>query len=415
VSSASVMTDVIAYEDELLWDTMGFIMPVMFRNRVLGFLGLGTKGRFGPPDEEEFRVFRLLGLSIGICIQNMIAGKRAIREQIRAERSGTVVFPRVQEEAVPEPGSEPIIGRSTGIQHVLRVCDRAAETDASVLITGESGTGKELLAKRLHSRSRRSAAPFVPIHCSAIPATLIESELFGYKKGAFTGAVADRRGLLETASGGTVFLDEIGDLDPLVQVKLLRVLEERRLTPIGGRTEYDVDFRLVAATNVDLAAAVLEKRFREDLLYRINTVQLHSPPLRERPDDISLLAQSFLQEAAARHGKAVAGFDDEVVRMFAHYGWPGNVRQLMNAVEHAVIMADDQLICRSDLPEELVRPAQDLLRHHLTTLPELVARFEQEQVIRPLEGSDGNRVRAGRSLGVNRNRRNYLLRKYGIR
>lgn len=250
-----------------------------------------------------------------------------------------------------------LIGESQPMQRVFELIERVASTDVDVLIQGETGTGKELVACALHERSRRSTERFVPVDCGAIPEALLESEFFGYEKGAFTGAQARTIGLLEYANKGTFFLDELGELPAQLQSKLLRALQEREIRRIGGKNQIPVDLRIVSATARDLASEVANGQFREDLFYRINVVQIALPPLRERGDDVLLLAEHFRERCGRELGKAVAGFDDEVLEVLRAYNWPGNVRELMNVIRRGIAMARTDRIAVDDLPDHLVLAA----------------------------------------------------------
>jgi transcriptional regulator with GAF, ATPase, and Fis domain len=241
------------------------------------------------------------------------------------------------------------IGCSPAWREAVRVAELAAQTDASVLICGETGTGKEVLARFIHCRSRRAGGPFVAVNCGAIPESLLETELFGHEKGAFTGAVGARVGKFEAADGGTVFLDEVGDMSPAMQVKLLRVLQERTFERVGGNRPVRVDVRIIAATNRDLRQLVREGRFRADLFYRISVVPVWLPPLRERPEDIPLLARHFLEKHRARYGKAVTGFTPQAMRRMRSYPWPGNVRELEHAVMRALVLCDGEGVIDIDV------------------------------------------------------------------
>src|SRR5689334_24698734 len=239
------------------------------------------------------------------------------------------------------------------MRKIYQVVEQAAPTQASVLITGESGTGKELVAQTIHQLSPRAQAPFVPINCAAIPETLLESEIFGHEKGAFTGASDRREGCFELADRGTLFLDEIAEMTPATQVKLLRVLQERKFRRLGGRTEQSVDVRVIAATNIDPAEAVKAGKLREDLYYRLNVFAIELPPLRERKEDLPLLVQSFINEFNQRNQKNVVGVDHQAMRMLEHYAWPGNVRELRNVIERATILCAGQFIESKHLPPVL--------------------------------------------------------------
>src|SRR5256712_8824132 len=244
----------------------------------------------------------------------------------------------------------PLIGNSPEMRKIYQVVELAAPTAASVLITGESGTGKELVAQTIHQLSPRASFPFIAINCAAIPETLLESEIFGHEKGAFTGAADRRQGCFELADRGTLFLDEIGEMTPATQVKLLRVLQERKLRRLGGRTEQSVDVRVIAATNIDPAEAVKAGKLREDLYYRLNVFAMKLPRLRDRKEDLPLLVQAFINEFNARNQRSIAGLDHEAMRLLEHYQWPGNVRELRNVIERATILAPGPFIEAAHLP-----------------------------------------------------------------
>jgi DNA-binding NtrC family response regulator len=257
---------------------------------------------------------------------------------------------RMEEELEHKKQFETIIGKSSVMQKVFETIRRVAESKASVLITGESGVGKELVADALHELSPRKEKPLVKVHCAAIPETLIESELFGHEKGAFTGAVSRRRGRFELAHEGTLFLDEIGEIDQNIQIKLLRVLQEKRIERVGGEETIETDVRIVAATNKDLKAEIEKGTFREDLYFRLNVINIQVPPLRERKEDIPLLLNAFLKEFAKENNKDIKGIDERARAMLYAYPWPGNVRELRNCMESAVVMARDSIITENDLP-----------------------------------------------------------------
>ncbi|MDX2052222.1 MAG: sigma-54 dependent transcriptional regulator [Polyangiaceae bacterium] len=297
-----------------------------------------------------------------------------------------------------------IVGESTPMRAMKDKLVRVAPTEASVLVTGESGTGKELAARFVHDAGARSRGPFIAVNCSALPEALLESELFGHKKGAFTDARSDREGLFVQASGGTLFLDEIGELPLGLQPKLLRALEERKIRAVGGSGETAVDFRLVAATNRDLAGAVAEGRFREDLYYRLDVVKVTLPPLRARGTDILLLAKLFAAEFSKQGSKRVVGFALDAERRLLAYPWPGNVRELRNAIQHAVVLTLSEQIQADDLPERIAEyRASDVLVAALDPT-ELVPMEEVERryVLRVMEAVGGNKVEAARILGFDR-------------
>jgi DNA-binding NtrC family response regulator len=302
------------------------------------------------------------------------------------------------------PLRQTLIGDSREMERVLELVRRVATTDATVLVTGESGTGKELVARAIHEASARSSGQFVALNCAAVPAQLLESELFGHVRGAFTDAHAARRGLFVEASGGTLFLDEIGEMPAEMQVKLLRALQERTVRPVGGNEELAFDSRIIAATNRDLEAEVSAGRFREDLYYRINVVGVHVPPLRERPGDIALLATHFVDRYAGRFGKAVTGLGASVLDRLLAYAWPGNVRELENSIERAVALATTTQLRVEDLPARVrsrsndVATTRDELPPRLVTLEEL----ERDYIHHVLRVLGANKSMAARVLGIDR-------------
>ncbi len=270
------------------------------------------------------------------------------------EKQSLVIENRALRAQLAENRRRAIIGTSLAWRRTMDITMQAAVSEATVLLLGESGTGKELLARAIHENSSRSAGPFVAINCAAIPESILEAELFGYEKGAFTGASSRRQGRFEAAHGGTLFLDELGEIPPHVQVKLLRVLQESEIERLGGSgRSHPIDIRLVAATNIDLAVAVREGRFREDLYYRLNVVPLLIPPLRDRPDDVPLLVQHFLQIYSSKNGKQIHGCSKEALEFLASYSWPGNVRELENAIERAVVLTRNPVVEANDLPHEV--------------------------------------------------------------
>lgn len=306
-----------------------------------------------------------------------------------------------------------IVGRSKPMQQLFEVIKRiAARRDASALIIGSTGTGKELVARAIHYNSDRRDAPFVPINCSAIPDTLLESELFGHQKGAFTGAHETRRGLIEEAQGGTVFLDEINTLSQNLQVKLLRVLQERLVRRVGGRENIPIDIRLVSASNQDLEEAVKRGEFRQDLFYRLNVVPVRLPDLKDRREDIPPLAHHFLQKFAQQHGEPPRRFSNEAMRVLMTHAWPGNVRELENAVEHALTMGRGEILLPEDLPLSVTAPERDIV--HEATLDDVtLAEVERRYILRVLEKMGGHQIKTARVLGIDRRTLYRRLRQYG--
>jgi DNA-binding NtrC family response regulator len=309
---------------------------------------------------------------------------------------------RLREEVARSVRFENIIGRSRAMQEVFGLIRRVASSQASVLITGESGTGKELVARAIHAHSPRGSRPFVAVNCAAIPETLLESDLFGYRRGAFTDAKTDKPGLFVEAGGGTLFLDEIGELPLTLQPKLLRALQEREIRPLGATKSERVDVRLITATNRHLEKRLKEGRFREDLFYRLNVIHIHLPSLRDRNEDVLPLAEHFLTRSAERAGKPIAGFKESAKKILLAYSWPGNVRELENVVERAVALAEGDIVTAEDLPPAMrERKNQDRLTSALMqglTLVEL----EREYIQRVLEAEGGNKTRAAQRLGLDR-------------
>ncbi len=293
-----------------------------------------------------------------------------------------------------------LVGRSPAMRKVLATIERIADASASVVIIGESGTGKELVARTIHQLSSRRANPYVGVNCAAMPETLMESELFGHERGAFTGADRRREGCFEAANSGTLLLDEITEMKVELQAKLLRVLEEQRVRRLGGNAEVPLDVRVLAASNRDVAQAVREGKLREDLYYRLNVFTIELPPLRERGDDLAVLVQNFVQHYAARNNRGIVGIDDEALSALQAHPWPGNVRQLRNVIERASVISQGRVIRRLDLPQEFqsisnVEGGYIKLRIG-TTLEEM----EKELITRTIEFSDGNKTRAAQFLGV---------------
>jgi two-component system NtrC family response regulator len=320
----------------------------------------------------------------------------------------------LREELKERSGLDAIIAESPPMAQVLELVIRVAPTETTVLILGESGTGKELIARAIHGRSPRAHGPFVPVNCAAIPETLLESELFGHVRGAFTGAIRDRVGKFEAAEGGTVFLDEIGEMRPDLQVKILRVLEERMLERVGDNKLIRVDVRVLAATNKDLSKAIQAGEFREDLYYRLNVVPLQIPPLRERREDIRPLAQHFLKRLGASPRLTIA---PEAFRALESYDWPGNVRELENALERAMIFHRGDLISLADLPETIRAPKAKEATALPMSMPETglsLEEVEKELILRALQKHDWNQSRAARYLGITRHTLLYRIEKHNI-
>jgi two-component system response regulator AtoC len=325
---------------------------------------------------------------------------RALREEIRKEHR-----------------FDGILAKSAKMQAIFRTISKVADYKTTVLITGESGVGKELVARAIHQRSSRAGGPFVPVNCGAIPENLLESELFGHKRGAFTDAVHDRRGLFEEANGGVLFLDEIGELPLGLQVKLLRVLEDEKIRRLGESKDLQVDVRIVTATHRDLAAETKAGRFREDLFYRLNVLPILVPPLRDRREDIPLLIDHFVMRNNVRLGTDIRGLDSEARRLLYEYSWPGNVRELENTVERAMVLAEGDQITAADLPER-VREARDPVKLQLSSgelsVKKTTRYIEEVLIRRALQKTKGNRTRAAELLEISHRALLYKIKDYGI-
>jgi DNA-binding NtrC family response regulator len=342
-----------------------------------------------------------------VLVLERAVSHRRLREEVR----------RLRREVGPVLGPEGVVGESPAIRHAYGLIDRVADSDATVLVTGESGTGKEVAARALHERSRRRDGPFVAVNCAAVPEALLESELFGHVKGAFTDAKGTRTGLFVEASGGTLLLDEVGELPLALQAKLLRALQERRVRPVGGGQEVPFEARVVAATNRDLELAVEEGRFREDLFYRLNVINLELPPLRARGSDVLLLAQRFVTHFAQRSGKQVLGLSPQAAQKLLAYSWPGNVRELQNAIERGVALTAFEQLTVEDLPDKVRSyrapvsvPAAQASGEELLPLEEV----ERRHILRVLEAVGGSRTLAARTLGLDRKTLYRKLVRWGL-
>jgi Nif-specific regulatory protein len=340
--------------------------------------------------------------------------ERIMEEQFRLRRDQDAG----DERAVKGQGGRispesPIIGTGNAMRRVYEMISQVAPSDATVLVTGESGTGKELVAAEVHRLSKRVGHPLVKVNCAALPESIIESELFGHEKGAFTGAYSQRKGRFELANKGTILLDEIGELPSQIQVKLLRVLQERELERVGGASTIKVDVRLVAATNRNLDEEVKEGRFRGDLYYRLNVFPIHMPPLRERKSDIVLLADHFAEKYAEKNGKLIKRISTPAIDLLPSYSWPGNVRELENCIERAVILSTDTVIHSYNLPPSL-QTASSTNTEPTTTLEAALSRMEKELIVEALKLGNGNMASAARRLGITERKIGLRVHHYGI-
>jgi DNA-binding NtrC family response regulator len=337
---------------------------------------------------------------IRLVVRRSLEHSRLVRENAR-----------IREELRERQGS-PLIGSSPAMLEVYKLVARVSAGKSTVLLEGESGTGKELVARAVHANSPRRDRPFVPVNCAALPETLLESELFGHEKGAFTGAVASKRGLFETADQGTLFLDEIGDIGAALQVKLLRVIQEQEVRHVGGTASVKVDVRIIAATNRNLAQMVRDGKFREDLFYRLNVVRIVLPPLRARREDIPMLAHHFLAKVSSPDAGAIRGFVPATIALLERYHWPGNVRELENVIERTVSLAPGPLIMPDDLPES-VRTAEAAPSggdESFLSLEEVGKRH----LVRVLRETGGNKLRAAKILGIDRRTLYRMAERFGI-
>jgi len=340
---------------------------------------------------------------------------------VQAEQMGAR-FNETRTEAVTKPSVKGIIGSSESMQKVFKTLDKVARTNTTVYVQGESGTGKELIARAIHDLSERKAQPFVGVNCAAIPSTLLESELFGHERGAFTGAIKRKLGRFELADKGTLFLDEIGDVPLEVQAKLLRAIQEKTIERVGGEVSINVDVRIVSATHRDIKQMVQEGTFREDLLYRLHIVPLHLPPLRERPGDTAELATHFLAKLAPRTNPAVKGIAKDAMAALKAYRWPGNVRELENVIEQSLVFAEGTEIAADDLPALLgaLRPSTVTASSDLPpaddprTLDEILEGLEKALIVRAFDKANGVKTETARKLGIKTSALYYKLAKYGI-
>jgi Nif-specific regulatory protein len=370
--------------------------PMMHQDEAVGVVEVLNRidgAPFGPSDIELIRLFANLAA--------MGARNAQQHETLRREN-------RALREAAPAGGQ--IVGASAAIRGVLNLCDRVASSNATVLLLGETGTGKEVFARYVHGASNRREKPFVAINCAALAETLLESELFGHEKGAFTGATGQKIGRFELADEGTLFLDEIGEISPSTQVKLLRVLQEREFVRVGGTRTVACDVRIIAATNRDLKKAMAAGSFREDLYYRLNVFPIHTPALRQRREDIPLLVEHFAVRSARDLGVAVPKVGDDVKAILTAHDWPGNVRELQNIVERAVLMCDGQELLRGHLPPEIAGAD----RSPQTGTESSLWDYERAMIVNALNQHAWNQSAAARALGISRDNLRYRIRKYGI-
>ena len=370
--------------------------PMLFKSETIGVVEV-----VNPLERESFDAtdLELLGIfaNLAACAARNAQAHTSLRRENMALR-GTVL------------GNTQVIGQSSAFKATLKLAERVAPTHSTVLLLGETGTGKEVLAKHIHRTSSRAAKPFVTVSCAALAESLLESELFGHEKGSFTGAVAQHIGRFELAHGGTLLLDEIGDISPAIQVKLLRLLQEKTLQRIGGTKTISCDVRIIAATNRDLQKAIEEGQFRSDLYYRLNVFPITVAPLRERREDIPLLVEHFAKQASAALGVPTKRPSPETIRYLTGHDWPGNIRELANILERAVLLADDETILPEHLPPEITGSADDL-RKGSRGLKE----SERAMIIQAMKDTGWNQSEAARVLGISRDNLRYRMKKYAIK
>jgi Nif-specific regulatory protein len=402
LSNDSGEDDITEAPDSLIASATSSLLcvPLIMLDRTLGIIYLDTTELSSRFDNDHLQLVSAIAGIAAVAIENarhvqwLESENQRLRADIAIEHN--------------------MVGESQPMRQVYQFISKVAPTDSTVLLSGESGTGKELVARAIHQNSKRADRPFMGVNCAALAESLLESELFGHEKGAFTGAVAQKKGRLEVADGGTVFLDEIGELSPSLQVKLLRVLQEREFERVGGTRTIKVDIRLVAATNKDLEQAIAQGTFRQDLYYRLNVVKLELPPLRQRPEDIPLLAGYFATKYADKCNRRVTGISPEAKARLIGYDWPGNVRELENAVERAVVLGTTELILLEDLPEAVLEsegsPSSPVTKYH-----EAVAERKKQIILNAMEQADGNYTEAARFLGVHPNYLHRLIRNLNLK
>jgi Nif-specific regulatory protein len=375
-------------------------VPLIMLERTLGVIYLDTREPDTFFDTDHLQLVSAISAITAVALENARHFEWLVSENQRL---------------VADFGIEHnLVGESAPIRDVLQFISKVAPTDSTVLISGESGTGKELVARAIHKNSKRADKPFMAVNCAALAETLLESELFGHERGSFTGALVQKKGRLEVADGGTLFLDEIGDLSTALQVKLLRVLQEREFERVGGTLPIKVDIRLITATNKDLEQAVTEGTFRQDLFYRLNVVSIEMPPLRERLEDIPLLANYFAAKYAEKCKRRVTGFSADAQKRLTDYDWPGNVRELENAIERAVVLGTTERILPEDLPESVLESQRSALES-ASNYHEALARTKKQIILDAMQQSKGNYTEAAKILDVHPNYLHRLIRNLKLK
>ena len=400
-----------------------YCIPIKSGPSVIGTLSAERRFGMGGSPGKDASLDSGMAIDAALLerVASLIADSAKLRERILEEQlrlrahdsSYETEGPAIGGVRLPETESGSIVGTSAAMRAVYEMASQVAPSDATVLVTGESGTGKELVAMEIHRLSKRSKGPLIKVNCSALPESIIESELFGHERGAFTGAATQRKGRFELATGGTLFLDEIGELSPQIQVKLLRVIQEREIERIGGSSVIKVDVRVIAATNRNLEEEIAAGRFREDLYYRLNVFPIRVPPLRDRKSDIILLADHFAEKYSRKNEKPIKRISSPALDLFMSYHWPGNVRELENCIERAVILSTDMVIHSYHLPPSL-QSALSTNTAPTTTLEAALSRLEKELIVEALKISAGNMAAASRHLGISERQMGLRVHHYGI-
>ncbi|AQT69565.1 Nif-specific regulatory protein [Anaerohalosphaera lusitana] len=384
-----------------------FCLPIKLEGNTIGTISVDKKSQSGDDLESETYFLNV--------ISTMIAQAVRLNRRLQSERKGlTSENERLRSELRSRFKIDNMVGTSNAMQQVYRLVEQVANSNATVLIRGESGTGKDLVAHAVHYNSLRADKPFVKVNCTALPETLLESELFGHEKGAFTGAVERKKGRFEMAHGGTIFLDEIGDFSLNLQVKLLRVIQFKEFERLGGTETIKTNVRIVVATHKDLEQEIREGLFREDLYYRINVFPIYLPPLRDRKDDVMLLADYFLEKYAPENNKSISRISTPAIKMLTSYHWPGNIRELENCIERAVLVCNEDVIRSEHLPPSLQMVKPNAPAEKNLTLPEIIENKERELIVDALKKTNGNQRQAARDLGVTERILGYKIRKYDI-
>jgi Nif-specific regulatory protein len=407
VSKEPMFLNRVSERPELADQELTFISaPISLAGHTVGAVSIDLRFK---PDRDYNRTAKFLGV-----VGSMIAQAVKVQRLIQADKQRLVdENTHLRQELRERYDFSNLVGNSGPMRQVYEQIAQVARTNTTVLLRGESGTGKELIAHAIHYNSPRAKKPFIKVSCAALPQDLIESELFGYERGAFTGAHASKKGRFEVADGGTLFLDEIGELNLATQVKLLRVLQEREFERLGGTETIRANIRLIAATNKDLEAAIAAGEFREDLYYRLNVFSIFVPPLRERKPDVLLLADYFLDKFSREHGKQVKRIATPAIDMLSSYHWPGNVRELANVIERAIVVCDAQVVHSHHLPPTL-QTAEASGTGQTTTLKESLEAYEKDALLDALKTARGNRAKAARLLATTERIFNYRVKKYGI-